>query len=76
MRVLRDASLKEDEIDAWNVFLPELKQSCISEPGNKQFWEHIQKAGREMGLISEWEAQKYGGISNVSEAEAIEFSQA
>jgi ATP-dependent DNA helicase 2 subunit 2 len=53
-------------------FLPELKQSCISEPGNKQFWEHIKKAGREMGLISEWEAQKYGGISNVSEAEAIE----
>lgn len=25
-----------------------------------------------MGLISEWEAQKYGGISNVSESEAIE----
>jgi len=73
MKVLRDVSLKEDEIDAWNQFLKDLRQACTSQPGNEEFWAEVMKQHRSLSLISNDEALKYGGTSSVSEAAADEF---
>ncbi|KAJ3774869.1 SPOC domain-like protein [Lentinula raphanica] len=71
---LREVCLKEDEIDAWNTFLPEFKRKCIeSSPGNKEFWSRVQKVGRSLSLISDKEAKKNGGTSTVQESQALEF---
>ena len=51
-------------------FLTNLKQKCHGEPGNTQFWPHVQKQGRGMSLISDTEAAKHGGKSTVSERKA------
>ena len=51
-------------------FLTNLKQKCHGEPGNTQFWPHVQKQGRGMSLISDVEAAKHGGKSTVSERKA------
>ncbi|KAH7908209.1 SPOC like C-terminal domain-containing protein [Hygrophoropsis aurantiaca] len=67
MKALRDVCLKEDEIDAWNVFLRDLKKSCSNDPGNPEFWSEIQKLGRSISLISTPEAAKLGGESDVPE---------
>ncbi|KAH7926187.1 SPOC domain-like protein [Leucogyrophana mollusca] len=75
METLRDVSLKEDEIDAWNAFLRDLKESCLSEPGNQEFWSEVQKLGRCISLISGPEAAKLGGISNIPETAAEVFIQ-
>ncbi|KAJ7480055.1 SPOC domain-like protein [Mycena galericulata] len=70
METLRDTCLKEDEIDAWNTFMKDLRDKCASEPGNRQFWEQVQKAGRKMSLISDKEAEEHGGTSSISESKA------
>ncbi|OBZ80021.1 ATP-dependent DNA helicase II subunit 2 [Grifola frondosa] len=76
MKELRQVALEEDEIDAWNVFLRDLRKSCIdNKPGNPDFWAHVKELGREMSLISKLDAARAGGKSNISEAEAIEFIQ-
>lgn len=69
--------MQEDEIDAWNEFIKDMRETCLSEPGNKEFWSQVQTHGREMSLISKPEAAKNGGISMISEpaAEAVSFCQ-
>ncbi|KAJ7674432.1 SPOC like C-terminal domain-containing protein [Mycena rosella] len=73
LEALRDTCLKEDEIDAWNTFLQDLREKCVSEPGNRQFWAQVQKAGRTMSLISDTEAEEQGGTSAISESNAEKF---
>ncbi|KAF7306399.1 Ku domain-containing protein [Mycena indigotica] len=74
MQVLRDTCLKEDEVDAWNDFMRDLKKTLTkSSPGNKGFWAEIQKVGRPMSLISDKEAEEHGGSSDVSETGAKKF---
>ncbi|KAJ7102505.1 SPOC domain-like protein [Mycena belliarum] len=73
LKTLRDTCLKEDEIDAWNSFLEDLRDKCASEPGNRQFWTQVQKAGRKMSLISDKEAEENGGTSAISESKAEKF---
>ncbi|CAG8742953.1 9712_t:CDS:2, partial [Acaulospora colombiana] len=60
MKFLRETCLMEDEIVAWNEFIRELKQACLSttEPGNKPFWEAVKKLGNAMTLIGKSEATK------------------
>ncbi|KAF7340174.1 SPOC domain-like protein [Mycena venus] len=73
MEALRDTCLKEDEIDAWNAFMTDLRDKCASEPGNRQFWSQVQEAGRQMSLISDQEAEENGGTSSISESKAEKF---
>ncbi|KAG1832906.1 SPOC domain-like protein [Suillus subalutaceus] len=73
MVAMRDTSLKEDEIDAWNAFLRDLKESCHKEAGNPEFWQEVQKLGRSLSLISEPEAKKLGGHSEFSESASEAF---
>ncbi|KAJ7585617.1 SPOC domain-like protein [Mycena floridula] len=73
MKAMRDTCLKEDEIEAWNAFLKELKATCGSYPGNKAFWNHLKTIGRSISLISDGEAKQYCGTSDVTEEEAVEF---
>lgn len=73
MIAMRDTSLKEDEIDAWNAFLRDLKESCLKEAGNSEFWQEVQKLGRSLSLISEPEARKLGGHSEFSESASEAF---
>ncbi|XP_006454821.1 hypothetical protein AGABI2DRAFT_148177 [Agaricus bisporus var. bisporus H97] len=73
LRALRDTCLKEDEIDAWNAFLPRLKEDCLRKNGNPEFWMQVKDLGRDISLISNKEARKYGGAASVSEKRAEEF---
>ncbi|PPQ90435.1 hypothetical protein CVT25_014953 [Psilocybe cyanescens] len=73
MSFLRGTCLVEDEIDAWNAFIRDLKEKCLTKPGNPHFWEKIQGVGRELSLINKQEAKKQGGDSDVTENEAVEF---
>ncbi|KAG2046414.1 SPOC domain-like protein [Suillus hirtellus] len=73
MIAMRDTSLKEDEIDAWNAFLKDLKESCLREAGNSEFWQEVQKLGRSLSLITEPEARKLGGHSQFSESASEAF---
>ncbi|KAG7450798.1 SPOC domain-like protein [Guyanagaster necrorhizus] len=74
MRVMRDTCLNEDEIDAWNEFLMELKKKCNATPGNLEFWGELQNIGRPISLISDEEAREQGGESeNVTESKAKKF---
>lgn len=50
--------------------MKDLHDKCASEPGNRQFWAQVQKAGRKMSLISDEEADKHGGTSAISESKA------
>jgi ATP-dependent DNA helicase 2 subunit 2 len=75
MTAFRDIALKEDEIDAWNEFIQDLKLACFSDPGNKEFWALVQKQGQSMSLISKPEAAKNGGISAIPESDAEAFLQ-
>ncbi|KAJ4465497.1 SPOC domain-like protein [Lentinula edodes] len=71
---LREVCLQEDEVDAWNSFLPSLRRMCIdSSPGNKVFWSEVRNVGRALSLISDKEAEKNGGSSQFSEMQATEF---
>ncbi|KIJ21356.1 hypothetical protein PAXINDRAFT_123034 [Paxillus involutus ATCC 200175] len=72
---LREVCLREDEIDAWNAILKSLKEDCMAENGNREFWTELQKLGRKISLISSHEAEKLGGMSDVSEAAAAVFMQ-
>ncbi|KAG6902972.1 hypothetical protein C0995_008545 [Termitomyces sp. Mi166 len=71
MQFLRETALLEDEIDAWNAFLVDLKDKCTSEPGNQEFWSEVKSIGRGFSLISNKEAKQNGGTSKVSEGGAI-----
>jgi ATP-dependent DNA helicase 2 subunit 2 len=51
-----------------------MKQTCLLDPGNKEFWVQVQKRGRGMSLISKPEAAKNGGISAIPESDAEEVS--
>jgi hypothetical protein len=42
----------------------------MSEPGNPEFWSQVKDIGLRLGLISESEAEKYGGASNISDEQA------
>lgn len=65
--------LQEDEIDAWNEFLSELKARC-TEPrtGKPKFWTKVSALGRSISLISKSEAAKQHGKSDITEAKAAE----
>ncbi|KAK0232849.1 SPOC domain-like protein [Armillaria fumosa] len=74
MKVMRDTCLNEDEIDAWNKFLLELKKKCKATPGNPEFWRELQNIGRSISLISDEEAREKGGESDdVTESKAKKF---
>ncbi|KAI0344219.1 SPOC domain-like protein [Trametopsis cervina] len=74
MQELRKVATEEDEIDAWNDFLLDLKSACLeSKPGNSEFWERVTDFGRDISLVSKLEAARLGGKSNISEAQAAEF---
>ncbi|KAF5377271.1 hypothetical protein D9615_006424 [Tricholomella constricta] len=73
MMAMRDTSLNEDEIDAWNSFLTDLKDKCTSKPGNQEFWSQVKDAGRALSLISDKEAKKHGGASSITEEEVDKF---
>ncbi|KAK0456861.1 SPOC domain-like protein [Armillaria borealis] len=74
MKVMRDTCLNEDEIDAWNEFLLELKKKCKAIPGNPEFWKELQSIGRSISLISDEEAREKGGESDdVTESKAEKF---
>ncbi|KAH9949516.1 SPOC domain-like protein [Amylocystis lapponica] len=74
--LLRYHEPQEDEIDAWNVFLRDLRKSCLDkQPGNQAFWEQVKESGRDLSLISKFEAARLGGKSNISESQAAEFIQ-
>ncbi|KAI8983219.1 SPOC domain-like protein [Trametes punicea] len=76
MHELRKVCLEEDEIDAWNIFVRELKHTCLeTEPGNEQFWEKVRGIGRPLSFISQPEAAKAGGKSAITESEAQKFIQ-
>ena len=67
--------IQEDEIEAWNRFLRDLRRVCIEKrPGNKSFWSRVTEIGREVSLISTSEAKKQGGKSSVSDTQADEVS--
>jgi hypothetical protein len=56
-------------------FLKSLKDRCLNgKPKNKEFWELIKTEGKELGLISNDEAKKYGGTSDVTKDEANNVS--
>lgn len=55
-------------------FLRDLKDKCLTKPGNPHFWEKIQEVGRGLSLISQHEAKKLGGVSEVTGDEAEEVS--
>jgi hypothetical protein len=57
-------------------FLRDLKGSCLSKKGirNLEFWEGVKGIGRSLSLISNKEARKQGGQSDVSEEEAVDVS--
>ncbi|PVF93424.1 SPOC domain-like protein [Serendipita vermifera] len=77
MKFLRETCLMEDEIVAWNEFIRELKQACLSttEPGNKPFWEAVKKLGNAMTLIGKSEATKAGASAKyaVKNEAALQF---
>ncbi|PFH50723.1 hypothetical protein AMATHDRAFT_144450 [Amanita thiersii Skay4041] len=70
LKEMRNVALKEDEIDAWNAFMRDFKKKCLGTPGNRTFWAEVKSAGRQLSLISEMEADEYGGTSTVTEKEA------
>ncbi|KAA1468434.1 SPOC domain-like protein [Dentipellis sp. KUC8613] len=73
LRALRAVCSQEDEIDAWNSILQGLKEACLSDPGNAEFWEEVRKEKQTLGLIGKSEAKKLGGKSGVSDAAAEAF---
>ncbi|EJF58779.1 SPOC domain-like protein [Dichomitus squalens LYAD-421 SS1] len=71
MQELRKVSLEEDEIEAWNTFIQDLRETCLEkEPGNKAFWDKVRQVGRPLSFISSPEASKAGGKSAMPESEA------
>ncbi|KAI0757614.1 SPOC domain-like protein [Daedaleopsis nitida] len=76
MHELRKVALEEDEIDAWDTFVQELKDLCLEQkPGNKAFWDRVREVGRPLSLITDPEASKAGGKSSITESEAQKFVQ-
>ncbi|KAF9229802.1 ku80-like protein [Gyrodon lividus] len=75
LEALRETCLSEDEVDMWNAILTGLKEDCMAENGNREFWTELQKLGRKISLISSPEAQKLGGMSDISESVAGAFMQ-
>ncbi|KAJ2931191.1 hypothetical protein H1R20_g5924, partial [Candolleomyces eurysporus] len=75
MTELRRVSLEEDEVDAWNAFLQDLKNKCLAPKpaGNATFWRTVQEVGRPLSLISDKEAKKHGGTSQYTEKQVKEF---
>lgn len=53
-------------------FLCDLKEKCLSKPGNPEFWSDVKKVGRDLSLISKGEAKKQGGLSSIADDEAEE----
>jgi hypothetical protein len=53
-------------------FLSTLKEKCLQAPGNPEFWSELKALGRDMSLISNKEARKYGGAASISERRAEE----
>jgi len=70
---LREVCLQEDEIDAWNSILRELKNACMEDPGNPAFWNEVKKRRADLGLITASEAAKHGGKSNIVDKSTEEF---
>lgn len=53
-------------------FLRDLKEKCLSKPGNPEFWSDVKKVGRHFSLISKGEAKKQGSLSSIADVEAEE----
>ena len=56
----------------FSSFLRNLKEKCLSKPGNPEFWSDVKKVGRDLSLISKGEAKKQGGLSSIVDNEAEE----
>lgn len=59
-------------LNAFCSFLRNLKEKCLSKPGNPEFWSDVKKVGRDLSLISKGEAKKQGGLSSIADDEAEE----
>jgi hypothetical protein len=59
-------------VNNFDRFLPSLKDKCLRTPGNPEFWSDVKTLGRDISLISNKEARKYGGAASVSERRAEE----
>ncbi|KAH9938974.1 SPOC domain-like protein [Epithele typhae] len=71
MDELRKVALEEDEIDAWNEFIQDLRDICMSgKRGAKDFWDAVRGVGRPLSFITSSEASKAGGKSQIAESEA------
>jgi hypothetical protein len=53
-------------------FLSDLRSQCTAKVGNEEFWSQVKEVGRPLSLISENEARKYGGTSEISENKSEE----
>lgn len=51
-------------------FLRDLWERCMADVGNEEFWSQVKEVGRPLSLISEKEASKYGGTSEISESKS------
>ena len=54
-------------------FLAELRKTC-AESRIPAFWTKVVQSGKKLGLIAKTEAKKYGGSSNVTDAQAEQVS--
>ena len=61
-----------ERLYAFSSFLRNLKEKCLSKPGNPEFWSDVKKIGRDLSLISKGEAKKQGGLSSIEDNEAEE----
>ena len=57
---------------AFSSFLRNLKERCLSKPGNPEFWSDVKKVGGDLSLISKGEAKKQGSLSSIADDEAEE----
>lgn len=65
--------LREPVADERRRFLRDLRKACLDgKPGNVEFWSRVKDEGRVLSLISDKEAGRLGGTSDVTESEAAE----
>ncbi|TFK19905.1 SPOC domain-like protein [Coprinopsis marcescibilis] len=73
MKAMRKTCLEEDEVDAWNAFIVNLKSKCNAKPGNPAFWNKVKEVGRDLSYISDKEAERFGGSAQYTEKQAKEL---
>lgn len=56
----------------FSSFLRNLKEKCLSKPGNPEFWSDVKRVGRDLSLISKGETKEQGGLLSIADDEAEE----